>query len=144
LSLYCGYGSYFSLDAGQDPSFQLTAQNLEKVAKSAHIPYILACHLQTDADADPAYHVDEDPDPDPTLKFYRIRTHNTVPNPYLLHSIQSYLLHIVHIYLFYFCEFYPYRLLVPDQCRRIFSSGTYWHDSEKACAGIFKQSMDGG
>ncbi len=36
--------------------------------KQAHIPYILACHLQIDADpdpgSDPAYHFDADPDPD--------------------------------------------------------------------------------
>ncbi len=34
----------------------------------SHIPYILACHLQIDADLDPvpqpAYHFDADPDPD--------------------------------------------------------------------------------
>jgi hypothetical protein len=36
----------------------------------AHIPYILACHRQTDADpvsdpvSDPAYFFDADPDPD--------------------------------------------------------------------------------
>jgi hypothetical protein len=41
------------------------------VLKKAHIPYILACHLQTDADPDPvpdpAYHFlfDADADPDP-------------------------------------------------------------------------------
>jgi hypothetical protein len=45
--------------------------------KSAHIPYLLACRLQIDADPyqDPAYHFDADPDPayhfdpdpDPTL-----------------------------------------------------------------------------
>jgi hypothetical protein len=36
------------------------AQTLEKVLKYAHIPYILACHLQIDADPDPvpAYHFD--------------------------------------------------------------------------------------
>jgi hypothetical protein len=32
-----------------------------KYRKSAHIPYILACHLQIDADPDPAYHFDADP-----------------------------------------------------------------------------------
>jgi hypothetical protein len=34
--------------------------------KKAHIPYILACHLQIDADPvpDPAYLFDADPDPD--------------------------------------------------------------------------------
>jgi len=37
----------------------------------AHIPYILACHLQIDADpvSDPAYRFDADPDPD----FYLMR-----------------------------------------------------------------------
>ena len=33
--------------------------------KLAHIPYILDCHLQIDADPDP----DFDADPDPTLHF---------------------------------------------------------------------------
>ncbi len=37
--------------------------------KYAHIPYILACHLQKDADPDPAYHFDADADPDPTFQF---------------------------------------------------------------------------
>ncbi len=32
--------------------------------KYAFIPYILACHLQIDADLDPDYHFDADPDPD--------------------------------------------------------------------------------
>ncbi len=34
--------------------------------KEAHIPYILACHLQIDMDPvpDPAYHFDADSDPD--------------------------------------------------------------------------------
>jgi hypothetical protein len=52
------------------------------VLKQAHIPHILACYLQTDADADPdapfhfdedpdpAYHYDADADPDPTFQFY--------------------------------------------------------------------------
>jgi hypothetical protein len=34
-----------------------------KVLKKAHIPYISACHLQIDADSDPAYHFVADPDP---------------------------------------------------------------------------------
>ncbi len=36
-----------------------------KTLKKAHIPYILASHLQIDADLnpDPAYHIDEDPHP---------------------------------------------------------------------------------
>jgi hypothetical protein len=40
-----------------DPSFQIKAQTLDKVLQYAHIPYILACHLQIDADPvpDPAY-----------------------------------------------------------------------------------------
>ncbi len=44
-------------------------QNIEKVLKKAHIPYILACHLQIDADLepDPAY-------PDPTFYLMRIHT----------------------------------------------------------------------
>jgi hypothetical protein len=39
-------------DPDPDPSFQIEAQNLEKVLKYAHIPYILACYLQIDADLD--------------------------------------------------------------------------------------------
>jgi hypothetical protein len=63
--------STFHFDADPYPSFQIKAQNLEKVLKLAHIPYVLACHLQIDADADldPAYHFDVDPDRDPTFKF---------------------------------------------------------------------------
>ncbi len=42
--------------------------------KQAHILYILACHLQIDADpepdTDPAYHFDADPDP--TFQLMRI------------------------------------------------------------------------
>jgi hypothetical protein len=41
----------------------MKAQNLGKVLKFAHIPNILACHLQIDADQDPAYHFDAAPDP---------------------------------------------------------------------------------
>jgi hypothetical protein len=43
----------------------------------------LACHLQIDADSDPAYHFDADPDPDfylmriRVLEVIRIRIHNT-------------------------------------------------------------------
>jgi hypothetical protein len=40
----------------------------------------MACHLQIDADLDPAYHFDADPylDPDPTFfDLMRIRIHNT-------------------------------------------------------------------
>jgi hypothetical protein len=48
------------LDADPDPSFQIKAQNLEKVLKKAHIRYILPCNLQIDADPelDPAYDFD--------------------------------------------------------------------------------------
>jgi hypothetical protein len=47
----------FSFDADPDPSLQIKAQDLENVLKKAHIPYILACHLQTDVDtaSEPAY-----------------------------------------------------------------------------------------
>jgi hypothetical protein len=37
-----------------------------KGLKQAYIPYILACHLQTDADTDSVYHFDADPDQDST------------------------------------------------------------------------------
>jgi hypothetical protein len=76
-------------DPDPDPSFQIKAQTLEKKLKYAHIPYILACHLQIDADLDldPAYHFDADPDAvsdfdfldadsDPDFYLMRIRTHN--------------------------------------------------------------------
>jgi hypothetical protein len=50
----------------------LRLKTLKKVLKLTHIPYILACRLQIDADAypdpDPAYHFD--PDPDPAFQFY--------------------------------------------------------------------------
>jgi hypothetical protein len=49
--------------------------------------YILACHLQIDADPDPAYHFDAAPDADPDFylmrmriqvtKMMRIQIHNT-------------------------------------------------------------------
>jgi hypothetical protein len=59
------------LDPDPDPSFQIKARTLEKLLKLAHIPYILACHLQIDADPvpDPAYHFYADPNPD----FYLMR-----------------------------------------------------------------------
>jgi hypothetical protein len=38
-----------------------------KSAQIALIPYILACHLQIDADPDPAYHFDADPESGPSL-----------------------------------------------------------------------------
>jgi hypothetical protein len=44
---------HFDADPDPDPSFQIKAQTSEKVLKLAHIPYILACHLQIDADTDP-------------------------------------------------------------------------------------------
>ncbi len=63
----------FDADPDLDSSFQIKAYNLEKVLKMAHIPYILACHLQIDADPDsvPAYHFDAnaDPNPDPTFQY---------------------------------------------------------------------------
>jgi hypothetical protein len=45
------------------------------VLKQAHIPYILACHLQRDADPvpDPAYHFDTDPDAATDPNFYLMR-----------------------------------------------------------------------
>ncbi len=46
--------------------------------KYAHIPYILACHLQIDADTEPApgptYDFDAVPDADPEPDFYLMRT----------------------------------------------------------------------
>ncbi len=85
--------STFHFDADPDsyPSFQIKAQNLEKVLKQAYIRYIQACYLQIDADPDadpdPADHFDKDadPDPDPNFQFdadpcgsgsTRIRIHN--------------------------------------------------------------------
>ncbi len=51
----------FTPDTEPDPyhSFQLKAQTSEKVLKSAHIPYILACLLQiyADPDADPDFYL---------------------------------------------------------------------------------------
>jgi hypothetical protein len=48
--LLFGSGPQSHLDADPDPSLLIKAQNLEKVLRLAHIPYILACHLQIDAD----------------------------------------------------------------------------------------------
>jgi hypothetical protein len=47
------------------------------VLKKTHIPYILACHPQSDAGPDsfPAYHFDAYLDPDPTFQF------DADPNP---------------------------------------------------------------
>jgi hypothetical protein len=68
----------FHFDADPDPSFQIKAQNLEKVLKLADIPYILAYHVQIDADPDPypagadpnpVDHFDADSDPNPTFQF---------------------------------------------------------------------------
>jgi hypothetical protein len=60
-------------DSNSDSSFQIKTQTHEKVLKYAHITYILACHLQIDADLDsvldPAYHYCADPD----LDFYLMR-----------------------------------------------------------------------
>ncbi len=62
----------FHFDAVPDPdsSFKINAQNLEKGLKYAHFPYILPCHLQTDADPDLVLSFNltwfyADPDPDP-------------------------------------------------------------------------------
>ncbi len=51
--------------ADPNPSFQIKALKLlKKVLKEApNIPYILACHLQMDADPDPGSQNDADPDP---------------------------------------------------------------------------------
>jgi hypothetical protein len=49
LNPVCHFDAY----PDPDPSFQMKAQNLKKVFKYAHIPYILACHLQIDAVPDP-------------------------------------------------------------------------------------------
>ncbi len=80
-------------DPDTDSSFQIKAQTPKKVLKLAHIPHVLASHLQIDADPDlvpdPAYHFDADPDPYFYLmqmrirmriqitKMMRIRIHNT-------------------------------------------------------------------
>ncbi len=78
-------------DPDPDPTFPIKAQTFEKALQEAHVPYILAGHLQIDAYPvpDPAYHLDADPDADPDPDFYlmrmriritktmRIRFHNT-------------------------------------------------------------------
>jgi hypothetical protein len=75
-------------DLDQDPSFQIKAQILES-AQIYSFPFIVACHLQIDADPVPdlAYHSDADSDPYFYLmqirmriqvtKLMRIRIHNT-------------------------------------------------------------------
>jgi hypothetical protein len=76
-------GSYLSLDANLDrnPSFQIKAQNLEKVLKVAHILFVLACHLQKDADPDPAYHFSADLYADPKPQHWWRRS--PIPVPYI-------------------------------------------------------------
>jgi hypothetical protein len=66
-------------DPDPDPSFQIKAQNHEKVLKQALIPYILACHLKIYAIPHPAFHFVADTDPAITLMRMRIRIqiHNT-------------------------------------------------------------------
>ncbi len=81
FSLLSGFGSCLSFNADPDPnfhddadpdpdpdaSFQIKAQNLEKSSNWLIFhTYIVACHLQIDAnpDPDPAYHVDADADPE--------------------------------------------------------------------------------
>ncbi len=61
-------------DPDPDHSFHIKAQTLKSVQiPRAHIPYILACRLQTDADPDPVpdpvYHFDADPYADPVPDF---------------------------------------------------------------------------
>jgi hypothetical protein len=64
-------------DPDPDPSFYIQAQTLEQALKYAHIPFILACHLQIDADPgqvpDPSNHFDADPDADSDPDFYFMR-----------------------------------------------------------------------
>jgi hypothetical protein len=64
---------HFDADPEPDPSFQIKSQNFEKVLKQAHIPFILACHLQIDAvpDPDPVHQYDADPDPKHWLRGYK-------------------------------------------------------------------------
>ncbi len=69
-----------NVDLYPDPDFQIKPQTLEIGLNKAHIPNILACHLQIDADPDPvshpAYHFDAgpgyhaDPDLDPQHCFH--------------------------------------------------------------------------
>jgi hypothetical protein len=74
----------FHADAGTDPEpypcLHKKAQTLEKILKEAHIPYILACHLQINADPDPAYHFHVDPD------FYLIRMRIQVTKMIWIHA----------------------------------------------------------
>ncbi len=50
----------------------------------AHIPYILACHLQIDAVPDPSYDFDLDPDADPDPDFYLMADADKDPDFYLM------------------------------------------------------------
>jgi hypothetical protein len=56
---------------------KLGTKTLKNVLKKAHIPYILACHLQIDANPDPVpdpdYHFDANPVADPDPNFYLMR-----------------------------------------------------------------------
>jgi len=81
LIFLCGSGFLFDGDADlyptfppdadpdpdPDPSFQINSQTLEMCSNILiFYMYILACHLQIDADSvrDLAYHLHADPDPD--------------------------------------------------------------------------------
>jgi hypothetical protein len=57
-------------DQDPNPSFHIKAQTLKRaqIGSLSHFPYILARHLQIDADPDPAYDVDADADLDPTFQ----------------------------------------------------------------------------
>jgi hypothetical protein len=58
---------------------KLRLKPLKKCSKYAHIPFVLACHLQNDADPDPPYHCDADPDVDPDPDFYLMQMRIRVP-----------------------------------------------------------------
>ncbi len=54
--------------------------------KKAHIPYILACNLQIDADPDLAYH--SDADLDPTFQFDEDPCGSGSATLYIVHCVQ--------------------------------------------------------
>ncbi len=102
IVIWCGSGFLFDADADPtfhpdadadadpDPSFQRKAQTLEKLLKYALIPYILARHLQIDADpdevTDPAYNFEADPGSDRDPDFYLMRMRIQVNKMMRIHA----------------------------------------------------------
>jgi len=111
--ILCGSGSgsdFSTWCGGSGSGSSSNSWTLKPLAlKQAHIPYILACHRQIDADLDPpdpAYRFDADPDPD----FYwcgcgsGCGTGSTTLPVTCLTSAQIGELHLTPILIFFLCQ----------------------------------------